>query len=97
MLQQDSPSDYVIGTGISHSVGDLVEIAFDCVDLNPDEYVRTDPALARPAEVDDLVADYSKAERQLGWRPGTSFAELVQLMVETDLRLLRGGKPVESA
>jgi GDPmannose 4,6-dehydratase len=97
MLQQDSPTDYVIGTGVSHSVRELVEIAFKCVDLDSDGHVTADSSLVRPAEVDDLVADYTKAERELGWRPQTSFEELIELMVEADLRLLLKGKPIESA
>jgi GDPmannose 4,6-dehydratase len=97
MLQREKPADYVIGTGVSHSVRELVEIAFDCVGLDPEPHIRTDPSLVRPAEVDDLVADYSKAEQELGWRPGTSFEELVQLMVKADLELLKHGKPVHAA
>jgi GDPmannose 4,6-dehydratase len=91
MMQRDEPSDYVIGTGKDHSVRDLVEIAFDHVGLDRGEHVGTDPALERPAEVERLVADYSKAERDLGWRPRTSFEELVRLMVDADLELLGRG------
>jgi len=91
MMQRDEPSDFVIGTGIDHSVRDLVEIAFDYLDLDPAEHVHTDPALERPAEVERLVADYSKAERELGWRPRTSFEELIRLMVDADLELLGKG------
>jgi GDPmannose 4,6-dehydratase len=92
MMQRDEPSDYVIGTGKDHSVRDLVEIAFDYVGLDPTAHVRTDPALERPAEVERLVADYSKAERELGWRPRTSFEELIRLMVDADLALLGEGR-----
>ena len=88
MMQEPEPGDFVIGTGEDHSVRDLVEIAFGHAGLDPGEHVRTDPALERPAEVERLVADYSKAERELGWLPRTSFEELVKLMVDADLELL---------
>ena len=91
MMQQPEPGDFVIGTGVDHSVHDLVEIAFGHAGLDPDEHVRTDPALERPAEVERLVADYSKAERELGWSPTTSFVDLVKLMVDADLELLEQG------
>jgi GDPmannose 4,6-dehydratase len=97
MMQRDEPSDYVIGTGVDHSVRDLVEIAFDHVGLDPGEHVGTDLALERPAEVERLVADYSKAERDLGWRPRTSFEELVKLMVDADLELLGRGPVAPTA
>jgi len=93
MMQEDEPTDLVIGTGRDHSVRDLVEIAFGHLDLDPEDHVRTDPALERPAEVERLVADYAKAERELGWRPRTSFEELIRLMVDADLELL-GQAPV---
>jgi GDPmannose 4,6-dehydratase len=89
MMQRASPIDYVIGTGRDHSVRELVECAFEHLGLDPEKHVRSDPALERPAEVERLIADYSKAERELGWRPRTSFEELVRLMVEADLELLR--------
>ena len=73
MLQRDEPSDYVVGTGIDHSVRDLVEIAFDHVGLDPADHVRIDEELVRPAEVDSLIADSSKAKRELGWEARTSF------------------------
>jgi len=85
MLQQDEPDDFVIGTGVTHSVEELVEIAFDHVGLDWREYVRIDPDLYRPAEVDVLQADASKARKRLGWEPATSFADLVEMMVEADL------------
>ena len=93
MLQQPEPDDYVIATGRSSSVRDLVRIAFDHVGLDPDPYVRTDPRFMRPAEVDHLVGDYSKARERLGWEPQTGFPELVRLMVDADLELLRSGVP----
>jgi GDPmannose 4,6-dehydratase len=89
MLQQDRPDDYVIATGVSHSVRDLVESAFGCVGLDWRKYVVQDPALTRPAEVDLLVGDPSKARRVLGWKPEVDFNHLVRLMVEADLEKLR--------
>jgi GDPmannose 4,6-dehydratase len=91
MLQQDTPDDYVIATGVANSVRRLVDVAFAHVGLAPDDYVRQDPRFMRPAEVDHLIGDSSKAERQLGWRPGTTFEELVTLMVDADLALLTTG------
>jgi GDPmannose 4,6-dehydratase len=85
MLQRDEPRDYVIGTGVQNSVRDCFEIAFGCMDLDPADFVKTDKALQRPAEVDTLLADPSKAERELGWKANTSFRELVELMVQADL------------
>jgi GDPmannose 4,6-dehydratase len=89
MLQQDEPEDFVIATGKAHSVRDCVNFAFDHVGLDPADYVKTDDALMRPAEVDHLIGDYSKAKRVLGWEPRTSFEELIQLMVDADLELLK--------
>jgi GDPmannose 4,6-dehydratase len=97
MLQRDEPSDYVVGTGLNHSVADLVAIAFDHVGLEADHYLKLAPEFLRPAEVDDLIADSSKAKRELGWEPQTSFEDLVRLMVDADLELLRAGAPVASA
>jgi GDPmannose 4,6-dehydratase len=97
MLQRDEPEDYVVGTGVSHSVRDLVEIAFDQVGLEPDGYLRADPDLVRPVDVDDLVADASKAGRELDWKPKTSFEQLIRLMVDADLESLRAGTPFASA
>ncbi|MFL5908075.1 MAG: GDP-mannose 4,6-dehydratase, partial [Solirubrobacterales bacterium] len=78
----------VIGTGVSHSVRDLVDAAFACVGLSADEHVRVDSELARPADIEELVADPSKAREKLGWEPGTSFEELVEEMVRADLEAL---------
>ena len=97
MLQQDGPDDYVIATGQSHSVRELVRIAFDHVGLEPDKHLRTDPRFLRPAEVEHLVGDYSKAREVLGWEPRTSFEELVRLMVDSDLELLARGVPQKQA
>jgi GDPmannose 4,6-dehydratase len=85
MLQADTPEDYVIGTGLQHSVKQCVDFAFRHVDLDPDDFVRVDPDLIRPAEVDTLLADPSKARESLDWAAQTSFEELVQIMVESDL------------
>jgi GDPmannose 4,6-dehydratase len=97
MLQQDEPDDFVIGTGEDHSVQDLVDIAFEQVDLDPGEYVRQDPAFLRPAEVDLLIANPSKAHEQMDWEPTTSFDQLVRLMVDADLDRLRAGAPTKTA
>jgi GDPmannose 4,6-dehydratase len=88
MLQQDEAEDFVIGTGVSHSVRDLVEAAFACLDLNADDYVRIDPDRVRPADIEDLVADPSKAAERLGWKPRVSFEEVVEMMVRADLEAL---------
>jgi GDPmannose 4,6-dehydratase len=97
MLQQPEPEDYVIATGVSHSVRTLVDVAFEHLGLSPEPYVRQDPQFMRPAEVDHLIGDYSKAERRLGWRPRTSFEELVRLMVDADVALLSSGVPQKQA
>lgn len=85
MLQQDEPDDYVIGTGHTWSVRELCDAAFQRVGLDYREYVKQDPRFFRPAEVDLLVADPSKAREKLGWEPETSFAQLVEMMVDADL------------
>jgi len=85
MLQQDSPDDYVVGTGQNHSVQDWVEAAFATIGKDWREHVVQDPALFRPAEVDVLLADPSKARRVLGWEPKTGFRELVSLMVQAEI------------
>ena len=92
MLQQDKPDDFVIATGATHTVGELVQLAFDCVGLDWRRYVVQDPALVRPAEVDLLIGDPSKAARVLDWRPKVGFEELVRRMVEADVQRL-GGAP----
>jgi GDPmannose 4,6-dehydratase len=89
MLQQPRPQDYVVGTGQTHSVRELVAAAFGHVELNWQEYVKTDPKYVRPAEVDLLQADPSKARQELGWTPKVSFRELVAMMVDADLERLR--------
>ncbi len=85
MLQQDSPDDYVIATGQTHSVRELVEIAFAAAGLDWKKYVVVDPTLLRPAEVELLQGDYTKARRQLGWKPTVSFRDLIEMMVKADL------------
>lgn len=92
MLQQPSPEDYVIGTGQAHSVRELVEAAFSHVGLDWREHVVTDPKFIRPAEVDLLLADPSKARRELGWTPKVAFPELVAMMVDADLERLTARK-----
>jgi GDPmannose 4,6-dehydratase len=85
MLQQELPDDYVVATGISHSVRELVEVAFDHVGLDWRKHVRLDPKLLRPAEVEHLIGDCSKARDRLGWEPTVDFAGLVRMMVDADL------------
>ncbi len=88
MLQQDQPDDYVIATGESHSVGEFLTKAFSQVNLDWHDYVEIDPKYLRPAEVDLLIGDASKAKRVLGWEPKVSFNELVRLMVDADVAML---------
>jgi GDPmannose 4,6-dehydratase len=90
MLQQDEPDDYVVATGESHSVQELVELAFSHAGLDWREYVVVDPLLKRPAEVDLLMGDASKARRALGWSPKVRFPELIRMMVDADLARYRG-------
>lgn len=89
MLQREKAQDYVIATGVTHSVRRLLEIAFGCVGLDYRDYVEVDAALLRPAEVHHLRGDYSKAERELGWKPKVSFEQLVTMMVNEDLARLQ--------
>jgi GDPmannose 4,6-dehydratase len=89
MLQQPKPQDYVIGTGVTRSIRELVQTAFECVDLDWEKYVKVDQAFIRPAEVDVLVADSSKARKEIGWKETVSFKEMVQLMVEADIQRLK--------
>jgi GDPmannose 4,6-dehydratase len=86
MLQQPEPDDYVIASGKTHTVRDLVRIAFDHVGLDWQKYTVQDPAFIRPAEVDLLLGDPSKAKRELGWQPEVSFEQLVRMMVDADLK-----------
>jgi GDPmannose 4,6-dehydratase len=89
MLQQKEPDDYVVATGESHTVKELVEIAFRHVGLDWQTYVREDPSLKRPAEVDLLIGDASKARAKLGWKPRVSFPQLIGMMVDADVARLR--------
>ncbi|HEX6105739.1 MAG TPA: GDP-mannose 4,6-dehydratase [Gemmatimonadales bacterium] len=92
MLQQPAPQDYVVGSGETHSVRELVELAFSHVGLDWQEYVVSDPKYYRPAEVDLLLADPAKARRELGWSPQVGFRELVAMMVDADLERLSPGR-----
>ena len=85
MLQKDRPDDYVISTGLSHSVRELVDVAFSHVGLDWRKHVSLDPKLIRPAEVEHLIGDSAKAHAQLGWRPSVDFSGLVTMMVDADL------------
>jgi GDPmannose 4,6-dehydratase len=88
MLQQDKPDDYVIATGETHTVREFLERAFDCVKLDYKKYVEIDPKYFRPAEVDLLIGDASKAKKKLGWEPKVKFDELVKIMVDADIKAL---------
>jgi GDPmannose 4,6-dehydratase len=92
MLQQDEPEDFVIATGTAHSVKTCLEVAFDQAGLEIDDHVVLDDSLKRPAEVDHLIGDPSKAKEMLGWEPQTSFEQLIRLMVDADLQLLSAGR-----
>jgi len=92
MLQQDEPDDYVVGTGETHAVQELCEVAFTRVGLNWRDYVVQDPRFMRPAEVDLLVSDPSKAREKLGWQPDITFKGLIEMMVDADLELLKSEK-----
>ncbi len=97
MLQQDEPEDYVIATNETHSVRELVDVAFDQVGLDPTDHVKIDPKYLRPAEVEHLIGNPAKAKEKLGWAPRTTFDELVRLMVDSDLELLASGVPQKQA
>ena len=92
MLQKNKPEDYVIGTGKKHSVEDFAKKAFDHVGLNYKDYIVIDKNLFRPSEVDILLANYSKAKKELKWSPKITFEKLVSDMVENDLELLTNVK-----
>lgn len=98
MLQQREPEDYVIATGETHTVRELLDVAFGCLDLDWQPYVKIDPRYYRPTEVDLLIGDSTKAKRQLGWEPRISFRELIAMMTEADLQTERARlEKVESA
>jgi GDPmannose 4,6-dehydratase len=90
MLQQDTPDDFVVSTGETHSVREFCEVAFGHVGLDWEEFVVIDEAFYRPAEVDLLVGDAAKARDALGWKPEVGFQELVTMMVDADMDLLQG-------
>lgn len=90
MLQQEQPDDYVLASGVGHTVGELAEAAFACVGLSAAEHIRVDPALVRPPEPTPLVGDPTKARRELGWRSEVDFEQLVERMVNADLHELQG-------
>jgi GDPmannose 4,6-dehydratase len=92
MLQQDNPDDFVVATGETHSVEEFLDVAFGHVNLDWRDYVVQDERFMRPAEVDLLVGDPSKAGKKLGWEPDVSFAQLVQMMVDADIKLLQAGR-----
>ncbi|QQS45014.1 MAG: GDP-mannose 4,6-dehydratase [Acidobacteriota bacterium] len=92
MLQQDEPDDYVIATGVTHSVSDLLDEAFGYLDLDWRKHVEIDPRYFRPAEVDLLIGDASKARRKLGWQPRVTFRELIRIMVDADMRSVESKK-----
>jgi GDPmannose 4,6-dehydratase len=89
MIQQDQPDDFVIATGETHSVQEFVECAFGAVDLDWQPYVKIDPRFVRPAEVDLLVGDASKAHTKLDWQPSVTFEGLVEMMVDADMDLIK--------
>ncbi len=89
MLQQDEPEDFVVATGKTHSVRKLLEVAFGLLDLDYRDYTKVDQRFVRPADVDQLVGDASKVREKLGWRPHTTFEELIEMMVDADLALLK--------
>jgi len=94
MLQHDQPDDYVVSTQETHSVREFARLAFEHVGLDWEKYVKSDPALHRPAEVDQLIGDSSKARTSLGWEPEVDFPGLVRMMVDADLDRIRYIKAV---
>jgi GDPmannose 4,6-dehydratase len=95
MLQQDKPDDYVLSTGETHSIKELLDLSFAEVGIDDwKPYVKQDPRFIRPAEVDLLLGDHSKAEKKLGWKPEVKFPELVKMMVQSDLEI--EAKKIES-
>jgi len=97
MLQQPEAGDFVIGTGETHSVREFIDLAFGRAGLDPERYVRIDPQLIRPAEVDLLLADASKARRVLGWQPSVDFRGLAEMMVDADMAAIAGSAPARAA
>lgn len=97
MLQADEPDDFVIATGVTHTVGDVVRIVFELLELDVDDHVRTDPKFVRSDDEALLVGDPSKAERKLGWRADTSFEEMLRIMVEAELSLRTSNSEITAA
>ena len=97
MLQQDKPDDYVIATNETHTVREFLEETFTCLNLDFNEFVGFDKKYERPAEVDLLIGDPTKAKKQLGWEPKTTFKELVALMVSEDMKLAEREKTLAEA
>ncbi len=95
MLQQDKPDDYVVATGETHAVEELVSVAFEYVGLDWHDYVVQDPRFMRPAEVDLLVGDATKAGTRLGWEPRVTFKQLIHMMIDADLELLKSGGQIK--
>jgi GDPmannose 4,6-dehydratase len=93
MLQQSEPDDYVIATGVAHSVRDVLRVAFGHVGLDWQQYVTTNDAFVRPAEVEHLLGDASKARRAIGWEPTVAFEQLITMMVDADLERVRQERP----
>jgi GDPmannose 4,6-dehydratase len=89
MLQQDEPGDYVVATGLTHSVRELCEVAFSRAGLRYEDYVRVDEKFIRPAEVDSLVGNPAKISEKIGWKPQVDFAGLIEMMVDADIDRLR--------
>ena len=96
MLQHDEPDDFVIATGQTHSIRQFLEIAFGHVNLNWEDFVKQDPKYMRPAEVDQLIGDSSKAKKVLGWEPTVEFDELVKMMVDADIKRIRENHSVDA-
>jgi GDPmannose 4,6-dehydratase len=91
VLQQDEPGDFIIGTGVSRSLGSVLDLAFSSVGLSASSYVEQDPAFMRPADVPELVGDPTKAREQLGWAPSVPFEDVIAHMVRVDVERLRSG------
>ena len=96
MLQQDHPDDYVVATGETHSVKELVELSFAAADLDWEKHVVIDERFLRPAEVDLLIGDPAKAKRQLGWKPEITFEQMIERMVKSDIEKLKGGNTADT-
>ena len=89
MLQQEKADDYLVATGETHSVKELVEVAFSCLDMDYRDFVKIDKSFKRPADVDLLIGDYSKAKEKLGWKPEVNFEDLIKMMVKSDIEVVK--------